>query len=177
MNALGHRNGGFTLIELLSYCFVLAIIVNLCVSLSLTVRRTHALGDVAINRMDGLRDVESDFRRAVHTSDTVVESIPGLDLPDVALVLRGTSVNEDTRYALWRMGENDSLIHETYAVRDGTIEITSQRSYPIGITDFVHASGASDTRLVKVVATVDNTGTQNTTPETNTFVARLGGGH
>jgi type II secretory pathway component PulJ len=176
MTARWRRARGFTLLEVLAYCLVLAAIVNLCTSLFLSVRRIHALGSMSVTRMDALREMESDFRRAAHNAQAVTAGVDGLDLPGLALTLRGPAKDGAMRYAVWRMGEKNALIHETYESRDSTTAILGQKSYPIGVREFRPSASHSPGNVIEIAIIVENKGTSGTIPAANTFVARLGGG-
>ncbi len=171
-----HSRSGYTLLECLMYGLVLASIVNLCTALFLSARRVHALAELSVTRMDALRDIEADFREAARRSDTVVDGVVGLKVPNVMLALSGPAQDGAKTFAVWRTGDNGALIHETYEVRDGKPAITGQHGYPIQVASATATTADSGGNLVQFSVAIDNEGTPNTVPHTNTFIARLAGG-
>ena len=166
---------GFTLIEMLTYGVVLAVIVNLCATLFLSARRMYSLSELSVTRMEALRDVESDLREAAAGANAVVAGVPGATLSNVVLALRAGDAGEALTYTVWRLGDPGALIFERYESEDGTLAITAQRGYAIGVTAAAAEPLGDEIPAVQMTVSVDNEGTAHTVPGTNTFVARLGG--
>ncbi len=169
---------GFTLLELLAYMFVLAIILNVTAKTAISGRRIHALGDLAMARMDSLRDVESDFRKAAAQSNRVYPLGDEFPFGANAFALAGRGDDESLRLHVWRLTEDESLIYEVYR-KDARVELLRRKKYAIQVTGF-NAHGESDrgdgTVLVEFLLTIRNEGTAHLVPAEHRLAACLVGG-
>ncbi len=169
---------GYTLIELLVYAFVLAIIVNMSVSLFLNAKRLSALGEMAFDRIGGVEEIGREFRDAVRQSDGIAPDLDAIETDEHCLVLTRTGA-KGRRYVVIRADtEGQYLRLEEYS-RNGKelwLERLKTFALPIAGIRFEYGSERPEhSRTVQLHLEIDNKGTPNTTPAENVFIASLRG--
>lgn len=165
-------NDGYTLLELLAYVFVLAVIVNLSTSLFLATRRLHVSGDVSLSRMASLTDFERDFRLATRRADGIVTHLDDFPPENLRLVLHGHDAHGLDEFTVWRQDTSGRVYLETYLSQGDGLTFSGRKVYPAGLTEMSVEQGPHS-GLIRVVIHVDNSGTPNTIPAENAFIARL----
>lgn len=172
-----HRDGGYTLLEMLAYTVVLAVIVNVSSAMFLSGKRLHALGDIALERIEIFRQLERQFHETVVDADRVEAALPGVSVSGPRLVLREGNGEAGHRFILWHRDAAGALRCERYERAGETLALRSSRAYDLPITNLRFAVDEADggATLVRMDLEIDNAGTRNTVPATNVFVAAVRG--
>ena len=132
---------GMTLLELMGYLAVLAIGINLCVSLMFQGWRLSALHAQALDRMNSVTTIEEAFRKAVRASDMVVPGFDDFRTGEEAVVFRGHDADGAVVHTVFsRLGEAEDL-RLSKVVLSGTeadydIEKMTTYSLPLGLLSF-----------------------------------------
>ena len=169
---------GYTLIELLAYAFVLAIIVNMSVTLFLNAKRLSVLGEMAFERISGVDEIGREFTDAVIQSDAIMHELNTMVTDEECLIL-SQPAEAGRRYVVFRtVDEGRYLRAEEYVEDSEGLSLEKLKTYrlPIAGLRFEYASEQPEqSRTVRLHLHIDNEGTPNTTPSENLFVATLRG--
>lgn len=169
---------GYTLIELLAYAFILAIIVNMSVTLFLTAKRLSVLGEMAFERISGVDEMGRAFSDAVMESDAIVHELNSIVTDEGCLIL-SQPAEAGRRYVVFRaVDEGRYLRAEEYVEHGEGLSLEKLKTFrlPIAGLRFEYASDRPEqSRTVRLHLHIDNKGTPNTTPSENLFVASLRG--
>ncbi len=180
---------GYTLIELLAYAFVLAIIVNMSVTLFLNAKRLSNLGEMAFERISGVDEIGREFTDAVLQSDAIVNELNGIVTDEECLVLSqpaipfsgagGPPAEVGRRYVVFRAVREGQYLRAEEYLEDGeglSLEKLKTFALPIAGLRFEYGSERPEqSRTVRLHLHIDSGGTPNTTPSENVFVASLRG--
>lgn len=173
-----NASGGYTLLELLAYIFVFTIIVNTTVALFLSTKRIHALGEIGLERIERVQEVESDFRESVLNANAFVGQsiVPGLG--DPSIVLRTTSTQGKEEFSVWHTSDENRIRLSQYRNTDDGLTLRYRKTYSLPITSvafIIDKTDTGDARTVRMDLAIIAEGTPNTTPAENTVIASLGG--
>lgn len=180
---------GYSLIELLAYAFVLAIVVNMSVTLFLNAKRLSVLGEMVFERMSGVNEMGREFTGAVMQSDAILDELNSIVTDEECLILSqpaipfsgagGPPVEAGRRYIVFRVVDEGRHLRREAYVQDGdglSLEKLKTFRLPIAGLRFEYASDRpEESRTVRLHLHIDNEGTPNTTPSENLFVASLRG--
>ena len=171
-------NRGYTLLELLAYIFVLAIIVNMSVTLFLNAKRLSILGEMAFERIIGVDEIGREFTNAVLQSDEIVNALNAIVTDEECLIL-SQPVEAGRRYVVFRaVDEGRYLRAEEYAEDGEGLSLEKLKTFrlPIAGLRFEYGSERPEqSRTVRLRLYIDTKGTPNTTPSENLFIASLRG--
>ena len=78
---------GFVLLEAIGYLFILAILVNVSLSLTLTTKRLADAGELAFDRIRTIEEIGQRFTSAVRASDSVMAEVDALHSDESHLLL------------------------------------------------------------------------------------------
>jgi Tfp pilus assembly protein FimT len=159
---------GYSLLEMLLYVAVLAVIVNLSLSLYLTSSRLHHRGERAADRIDTMEAIGREFRHAVHASGTLALT-DDTSVRRIELTGRDAS-SKRTRYVWSYYPEKHVLRTASLKEVDGQYTITAVKTFDRGIED-VRFVPTDNGRTVSIQITVENAGLTNTLPKVQTITA------
>lgn len=169
---------GFTLIELLAYAFVLAIIVNMSVTLFLNAKRLSFVGEMAFERIRGVDEMGREFTEAVMQSDAIMHELNTMVTDEECLIL-SQPAEAGRRYVVFRaVDEGRYLRAEEYVEDSEGLSLEKLKTFrlPIAGLRFEYGSELPEqSRTVRLHLRIDTEGTPNTTPSENLFVASLRG--
>lgn len=169
---------GYTLIELLVYAFVLAIIVNMSVTLFLSAKRLSFVGELAFERIIGVHEIGREFTDAVMQSDAIMHELNTIVTDEDCLIL-SQPTEAGRRYVVFRAVDEGRYLRAEEYVDDGaglSLEKLKTFRLPLAGLRFEYGSEQPEqSRTVRLHLHIDNEGTPNTTPSENLFVASMRG--
>lgn len=178
MRTYSQRESGYSLIEMLGYIAVLAVVINLSVSLFISTTRLSANVSLAFDRIEGIEEIREEFTSIVHEASSISPGVASYVTSEDRLVLvlpplpgeEGASrfailgeLKGDGRFAKLILTARDGVFDTEYLATYGQ-EFTSQR--------FTYDTARpEEARLVRLELEVNNEGMKNTIPTINTFAA------
>lgn len=174
----GRDDSGYSLLELLAYLFILAIIINVSLSLMLMTKRLTDVGELAFERIRIVEEIGREFRSAIEVSDAVVAEADGLHSNGSRLLLSNSGTNGSRHTVIQTTKRGDYLLIEEYAVSKGETRLENLKSIPLPGVEVRFEYSTPDpeaARWIRLVVDIDNEGTPNTIPAVNVFVASLRG--
>lgn len=145
MNTYPRHSRGYSLIEMLLVVALLAMGINLCVSIFSNATRLSALSTQALDRINGIAEVERVFADAVRGSCGVVPGAGRFSTGDTCAVLRLPSEDGVLRYrAVGEIAAPGKFAVIEFEDRGGTIEETYLRTLWLPVEDVRMAQGGKD---------------------------------
>ena len=143
---------GYTLMEMLAVIALLAVGINLCMSIFISASRLSALSTQTLDRIGGIAEIEQTFVDAVRASCDVVPKAGRFATNDTCVALRMPSQDGAARYRV--IGEHKqthTLAFIELEERDGKFEEITHKNLRLPIED-VHIgrgeNGADPARAV-----------------------------
>lgn len=139
------ESAGMTLLEIIGYTFILSILVGLCLQVFLGSTRLAAVGGAAVDRIEGLAAIQTEFRQAVRESAGVAASAAGFESTESQAVL---SQPDGERFIVFGMPDGtQQLCKRTIRVKDGAWDLEGAVSYPVELSGlrFTYSGGAPAT--------------------------------
>jgi len=166
---------GYTLLEMLLYVAVLAMGVNLCMALFVTGSRLSAVTTQQLDRMNGLAEVQQEFREAVRRAEGVVPRLGSYESNPGQLILRCPSKDGAARYILLgALRDADRLSRFELSEENGVLKPEKFSTYALPVTALAFEWNASglvqmDLRIKK------DAGERDKNPITHRAIAALRG--
>ena len=174
------RKSGYSLVEMLVYVSLLAVAFTLCMKIFVSGTRLSALNTLAMDRINGLAEVEREFRQAVRGAYAVVPKAASHKSDEQHVVLRLSLPEAPPRYlVLGALRDPHHLSAMELAEQDGALTASKFVTYRVAlapITFEYDAPSPAEARLVRMTVMIHKApGERMKNPVTHHFVAALRG--
>ena len=145
---------GMTLVELLGYCAALAVLVNICGMLFVQTQRMSEVGEIALERLDTMAEIQSDFSTAVRGAMRVEPSLAGFTSTADEVVLHKCPAAGDgdtTRFVVFGRRLGQPLHMTEYSLTGGQLQLERHKVYRVEFEVVQLAYGAMPVELARVV--------------------------
>lgn len=135
-------NAGITLLDTLAYVVIASILINLCLVAFLNSSRLSAVGTMALDRMNGIRQIEQGFAESVRASAGRVEQVGGFASGPDTLALATADPN---RFVVFTQVNQVPRLSRLELVRNGEdFDVDRAFAYPVDlkVIEFTVDSGS-----------------------------------
>lgn len=183
MNRRARSTAGMTLFECLMTTAILAVVVNLGLSIFMSSTRLSALTTGALDRVNMVEDVREAFSRTLHEATGVVSELATYKTGDEQLVLSYPPTPESDgwrRYVVFgRIAPSAGLGRLEISEKDGQWRADSFITYPLSVTGLgftLDTERPLEARMVTLHVDVQTGSRKHSRPpKTYTFAATLRG--
>jgi len=176
--AVADFRAGTTLVEMLAYVAILAVVINLALSLFLSASRLSMLGTSGLDKMVVLETMREDFTETVREAVAVTERVAAYRADEDTLVLELPSEpGEGRRFAVFgMMGAEPRLSRLVLIEKDGAFAAERLDTYRLDLEQAGFTLDAADPAQARRASlhVVLKTDRERKTPSTgNTFWAAM----
>jgi hypothetical protein len=124
-------NAGITLLDTLAYVVIAAILINLCLVAFLNSSRLSAVGTMALDRMNGIRQIEQAFSESVRASAGQVEQVGDfVSGPDTLAM----ATADPSRFVVFTQVDETPRLSRLELVRNGDMyDVDRAFAYPVDL--------------------------------------------
>lgn len=125
---------GMTLVELLGYCAALAVLVNICGVVFVQSQRMSEVGEVALERLESVAEIQADFTTAVRGAQRIEPALAGFASTAEEVVLLQCPEADDAstvRFVVFGRRPGQRLHLTEYSIQEGELQLERHKEYRV----------------------------------------------